>query len=130
MATTHFKRSGIQVGVMSVLTTLNMPAAAVEAADLASDSITAAKIAAATISLGSGTHGVAMGKFDGIYGSVNFVTLDVTLSVVHGLGRTPIAYALVGSDKAANVYDGATHTATHLKVKCDTTTVTAKLIIW
>ncbi len=130
MATTKFLRSGIQVGVMSVLTTLNMPAAAVEAADIASDAVTAAKIAAATISLGSGTTGAAMGKFDAIYASVNFVTLDVTLSVAHGLSRTPIAYALVGSDKAANVYDGATHTATHLKVKCDTTTVTAKLIIW
>ncbi len=130
MATTHFKRSGIQVGVLSVLTTLNMPAAAVEAADIASNAVTGAKIAAATISLGTGTTGVAMGKLDAIIaiGSTNSSNTEVT--VTHGLGRVPVGYILIGSDLACNIYDSTTFTATHLKIKCDVASVVYNLMIW
>jgi hypothetical protein len=130
VAATRFKRSGIQVNVLSVLSTLNMPALAVETADIATSAVTEAKIADATIGLGGATHGVAAGKLDAIYASKATATVDVAVNITHGLGRTPVGYALVSSDKAANAYDGGTHTATHLKVKCDVTTVVGKYLIW
>jgi hypothetical protein len=108
-----------------------MPALAVETADIATSAVQEAKIADATIGLGGGTTAVAVGKLDAIYASKNTGAANATFNVTHGLGRAAAAYLLVGSDKAANVYDStATSTATHLKMRCDTATVALKLMVW
>ncbi len=130
MPTTRFVRSGIQVGTLSVLTSLKAPSAFIAASHIATNSVIEAKIADATIGLGGGTSGVAMGKLDAIIAEGSTNTANAEVTVTHGLGRAPVGYLLVGCDLACNVYDSAAHTATHLKIKCDVASVVYSLMIW
>ena len=63
----------------------------------------------ASISLGTGADGTLAGKLGGIYQVLTTsATPDAENTIAHGLGRTPIGYVVVKSDKAGDVYTGTT----------------------
>lgn len=58
-------------------------------------------------------------------------TPDEESAVAHGLGRSPIGYAVISKDKAAHIYDGSTSwDATNIYVRSDIASVTTKLLIF
>lgn len=58
-------------------------------------------------------------------------TPGVETAIAHGLKRAPLGYWIVGKNKAAHIYDGASAwTATNLYVRSDVASVTAKIIVF
>lgn len=58
-------------------------------------------------------------------------TPDTEDTLAHTLGKIPTGYIVCGKNKAGIIYDGSTSwTATNIYLKCDTASVTFKLIIF
>jgi hypothetical protein len=62
---------------------------------------------------------------------VSNATVNTKDTVPHGLGYVPKGYIVIGSDKAAVIYnDGTAWTDVNLFLKCDTVTTTATLLVF
>ena len=58
-------------------------------------------------------------------------TPDAENTISHLLGKIPSGFIVYSQDKAGSFYDGSTaFTASNIYVKCDTASVTAKIIIF
>ena len=85
------------------------------------------------ISLGNGLSGYRSGNLDAQYIDVFTPSVaDTEFAVPHGLGRKPIGYDVVRSDKAAIVYDssGGSWGDNVLYLKCNVASTTIKLRVY
>ena len=115
----------------SAVTTAKIANVKVTTAKLATSAVTNAKIAAAIISLGSATDGAAVGKLNAKYQVLTSATANTTVQVAHGLGRTPVGFVAVKTNKSSTIYDaGVAWTATNIFLKLSGTTVAATVWIF
>jgi hypothetical protein len=85
------------------------------------------------VSLGSGTTGRRAGNLSAQY--IDHITpsvVDTEFVLPHGLGRTPVGYAVVRRDRAGTVYDSSigSWNDTLLYLKADVASMTIKLLVW
>jgi hypothetical protein len=84
-------------------------------------------------SLGSGATGYKAGNLDAQYVDVVFPSVaDTQVAIPHGLQRRPIGYAVVRSDRAADIYDSSagSWTVEVLYLKSNVANATVRLLVW
>ena len=84
------------------------------------------------LSLGAAGNGERVGNLDAQFLLVTTSTADTDVAVLHGLGRVPVGYWVVGKDKAGVVYDSGREswTDTRLTVRCSVATVKVRLVVF
>lgn len=114
----------------SAIATAKLAALAVITAKIAAGAVTTAKIAAGAVGLGSGTDGATTGDVNAIYQTVTTVTANITVTVAHGLSRTPVGVIAVKQDKSASIYATGTWDTTNIFIKASAATVALTLMVF
>jgi len=84
-------------------------------------------------SMGTGVSGYKAGNLDAQYIDVLAPSAANTEFVIpHGLGRRPIGYVVVRSDRAVSVYDSSNGSwgDSLMYLKADTASATIRLLVW
>lgn len=84
------------------------------------------------LSLGNGDQGTRAGNIFAQWMTVFFTTANVKVEIPHGLGKVPTDVFIGLPDKAAKFYtpDRGSWTPDLLYVTCDTSAVTARLLVF
>ncbi len=69
-------------------------------------------------------------SFDGKFLKDTFTTANVEVASIHGLGRVPIGYIVVGSTAATQVYDGASANTAQLLYLRASAASTVKVLVY
>lgn len=69
-------------------------------------------------------------NFDAKQLSITFSTANTDTAAIHGLGRVPSGYILVGANAAMNVYDGASTSTSQVLYLKSSATGTARLLVY
>lgn len=114
------------------VTTSKIANDSIKAAKIADNAVRTSEIGNGVITLGSAADGTIAGKLNAKYQVVTSTGLaDTEFTVTHQLGRTPVGFLLVKSNKATSVYDsGTAWTDTSIFLKSSAATAEITLIIF